>query len=362
MSASYSGVSETPREVGFNYGLTETNLSEEIFVGLGSGTAGSFSTRLSGLAASTKYYFRPYVLIGTEKHYFGSVRSFTTLDAVSWVNGNQDAYSASWLGHFEIPATDVNLSSGQLSHDTEPEGFGSTNAYIFNPSISTRRIVTHTFSYNGKEVSNYSILFDKDKKCALWAAFEMDSIDHPDKNVGRNDGTWKSDPALDPSWQMTGSYGDGYTKGHQVASNDRQTTKIENQQTFYYSNMTPQSSSLNSGLWNQHEGNVQNLLGGLSEFERIYVVTGPVFKNGYSSTSDGYPIPTKYYKCLMKCTFDSDGNMTAAVGAGYIFNHANPTRTDTTIDAVEQLTGFDFFANVPDKFETNAEKAKYSFF
>ena len=329
---------------------------------MGSGTSGSFSKRLSSLASSTKYYYRAYILVGTDKYYFGNVRSFTTADASPWIGGDPDAYSASWLGHYEIPATDVSLSSGQISHDTENEGFGSTIAYIYNPSVSTRRIVTHTFSYNGKEVSNYTMLFDKDKKCALWAAFEMDTIDHPDNNVGRNDGTWKSDPAIDPDWQMKGSYGDSYTRGHQVASNDRQTTKVGNQQTFYYSNMTPQSSSLNNGLWNTHEQKVQGLQEKLTEYQRIYVVTGPVFESGYSSTSDGYPIPTKYYKCLMKCTFDEDGNMTAAVGAGYIFTHAEPSRTDTTIDAVEELTGFDFFANVPDKFETNAEKTKYTFF
>jgi len=316
---------------------------------------------LSGLSASTTYYYKPYILIGTDKYYYGSVKSFTTSSAESPEEGDAEAYAASWLGHYEVPATSVKLASGQVSHSTVQETHGNTNAYIYNPSNSTtQRIVTHTFSYNNKEVSNYTILFDKDMMCALWAAFEMDNTDHPDNNVGRNE-TWKVDPAIDEDWQMGGSYS-GYTRGHQVASNDRQTTKDENKQTFYYSNMTPQSSTLNSGIWNTNESNIQGLLSGLSDYQKIYVVTGPVFESGYKYTSDGYPVPTKYYKCIMKCTFNSSGTMTAAVGAGYIFNHLSPSEEDTTIDAVEKLTGFDFFANVPDNLETSAESTAYSFF
>lgn len=356
LSASYSGASETPREVGFLWGTDKNNLKNELYVNMGSGVSGSFSKDLSGLASSTTYYYKAYILVGTDKYYYGAVKSFTTYDVSAPVNGDADAYAASWLGHYEIPWTDVNLSAGQVSHGTKTETYGGTLAYIYNPSSSTQRIVTHTFSYNNREVSNYTILFDKNKKCALWAAFEMDKTDHPyNDNVGRNE-SWAVDPAIDADWQMSGSYGNSYTKGHQVASNDRQTTKDENKQTFYYSNMTPQSSALNSGIWNTHEGQVQTMAKNLSDNERLYVVTGPVFESGYSSTSDGYPIPTKYFKCLMKCTFDSTGAMIDAKGAGFIFTHASPSRTDTTIDAVEELAGFDFFRNIPDTLESGAER------
>ena len=361
LSATYSGASETPREVGFEWGTSASNLSNEAYVDMGSGTSGSFSTELTGLSSSTTYFYRAYILVGTEKYYYGEIKSFTTRDATSPENGDAEAYAASWLGHYEVPATSVSLSTGQVSHSKVQETYGSTNAYIYNTSSSTQRIVTHTFSYNSKEVSNYTMLFDAGKKCALWAAFEMDNTDHPDNNVGRKE-SWSTDPAIPSDWQMSGTYSDSYTRGHQVASNDRQTTTDQNKQTFYYSNMTPQTSALNSGIWNTHEGKVQGLLTSLSSTEKIYVVTGPVFESGYKTTSDGYAIPTKYYKCIMKCTFNSSGTMTAAVGAGYIFNHESPSQTNTTIDAVEKLTGFDFFANVPDNLETNAEKEAYSFF
>ena len=354
LSASYTGASKTPEEVGFQWGTSKSDLNTELYVGMGSGISGSFSKQLSSLSQGTTYYYRAYIRIGTDKYYYGAVKSFTTFEP-AWVPyGDVDAYYASWLGHYEVPMTDLRLAKNQVSHSTEPEEYGSSYAYIYNPSDVNQIIVTHTFSYNSKEVCNYSLLFDKEKRCALWAAFEMDNTDHPDNNVGRKNG-WIADPAIPADWQMSGSYGDSYTRGHQVASNDCQTTVDQNKQTFYYSNMTPQSSSLNSGIWNTLEEKVQGLRNNLSDSERVYVVTGPVFENGYNSTSDGYPIPTKYYKCVMKCSFDSSGTMIGAIGAGYIFTHSNPTRTDTSIDEVEKLTGFDFFANVPKTLQENAE-------
>lgn len=212
------------------------------------------------------------------------------------------------------------------------------------------------------------MLYDKSKLCALWVAYEFDKTDHTDRNVGRND-AWAYDPAIPQDWQpdLSSAYnkdsqGNSYSRGHQCASNDRQTTTDENHQTFYYSNMTPQNQSLNSGTWSSLESAVQAKATVLTSSQRLYVVTGPLFEGSYSTTKDNSgnscPIPTGYYKCVMLCTFDASGNMTDAKGSGYTFVHngTNAPRVTTTIDAVESLTGFDFFANIPDNLETEAER------
>ena len=74
--------------------------------------------------------------------------------------------------------------------------------------------------------------------------------------------------------------------------------------------------------------------------------------------------PSGYWKCLMKCTFSSPGEMSAAVGCAYLFdtNSSNIAPTVTTIDAIESRTGFDFLANVPTSLQTTAERQSYSFF
>ena len=60
-------------------------------------------------------------------------------------------------------------------------------------------------------------------------------------------------------------------------------------------------------------------------------------------------------------------SMTSARGTAYLFTnetHKGKSYSDaefsTTIDAIEAETGFDFFANIPDNLEEQAEKQSAS--
>ena len=238
-------------------------------------------------------------------------------------------------------------------------------------------MVTHTYEYNGKVVRNYSFLYDKSYKSALWVAYATsNSGDFKNNSVGRNE-AWAYDPALDQSWQQnlgsayqssSSSSGLSYDRGHQVASNDRQTTKEQNQQTFYYTNMTAQYSNLNQGQWSTLESKVQGVATATSGTDTLYVVTGPLFDGTLATVPDKSGVecqaPSGYWKCLMKCSFDASGAMTAAVGCAYLFdtNSTNVAPTVTTIDAIESRTGFDFYTNVPAALQSAAERQTYSFF
>ena len=333
------------------------------------------------MAPGTTYYYRAYVKAqGTEDKsstvstFYGSTQSFKT----------SSASLKTWLTNYEMPATSTAALSasntkyeGRYCHDTFSETYGSTKACRYNTSNANQKIVTHTYRYNSKVVRNYSFLYDKTYKAALWVAYATsNSGDFKDNNVGRNE-AWVYDPAIEQSWQQniksaysntSSSSGLKYDRGHQVASNDRQTTKEQNQQTFYYTNMTPQYSSLNQGQWNQLEQKVQGIATVTTGSDILYVVTGPLFEGTLATVTDKSgnecKVPSGYWKCLMKCSFSSQGEMNAAVGCAYLVNtnSSNTAPTATTIDAIESRTGFDFFANVPTSLQTTAESQTYSFF
>ena len=372
LSGSYSLTTGTVTETGFQYGTSSTSLTSSI----SSSTAASFSATLSGLSSGTTYYYRAYAKVqGTGDKsssistFYGCTQSFTT----SSLN--------TWLSNYEMPATNAaslsesnTLYEGRYCHDTFSETYGSTKACRYNTSDANQKVVIHTYSYNSKVVRNYSFLYDKTYKTALWVAYATsNSGDFKDNSVGRND-AWAYDPAIDQSWQqnLSGAYsssnGRSYDRGHQVASNDRQTTTEQNKQTFYYTNMTPQYSSLNQGQWNTLEGKVQGVATATTGSDILYVVTGPLFEGSLATVTDKNgkecKVPSGYWKCLMKCTFSSPGKMSAAVGCAYLVdtNSSNTAPTATTIDAIESRTGFDFFANVPTSLQTTAESQAYSFF
>jgi len=63
----------------------------------------------------------------------------------------------------------------------------------------------------------------------------------------------------------------------------------------------------------------------------------------------------------MQCSFAADGSMTAAKGCAYLFtNEAHSGKYSqglTSIDAIEQRSGWDFFANVPQDLQSTAESS-----
>ena len=72
------------------------------------------------------------------------------------------------------------------------------------------------------------------------------------------------------------------------------------------------------------------------------------------------PIPNYFYKVVLKVTTNSSGSVTAASTCGFWFDHKTYSDSYTnyavSVDQIEQWTGFDFFANLPDTIERTAEK------
>ena len=340
--------------------------------------SGSFSAYVGSLNPSTTYYYQAFVLeynaaTGKYETRLGAVKSFTTLPEVQTTNRG-------YLTCGEIPAITLSgsMANGyeafpyQSDYDTEEE-YQENRSKWFRYGVSGQSgqmVVTHTFIRNKKQYRNFSLLYDKSKKAALWVAFAMNTDVYPSL-VDRSD-KWVYDPALvfgdDYSWQpnLSEAYKESstYSRGHQVASNDRRTTIHQTRQTTYFSNMTPQLSGFNNGVWSSLEGDIQDIGSATSGSDTLYVVTGPIFGSGFGTTPDKFgtncAVPTQYFKCIMKVSF-SGGKAVAATGAAYLLNHVNSgsVRQEVSIDDIEELTGFDFFTNIPESLQTNAEKEKH---
>jgi endonuclease G len=138
-------------------------------------------------------------------------------------------------------------------------------------------------------------------------------------------------------------------------------------QTFYVTNSVPQiQSSFNGGIWNSLEQALQ----GVAERQTLYIVTGVAFKKvgetksiTYTTAKDdtkSVPVPNYFYKVALKVTKDSSGAVTSASTVGFWFEHKTYSDSYTnyavSVDQIEQWTGFDFFANLPDAIERTAEK------
>lgn len=351
ITCNYSGApSVGVYERGIYYGTSSSAMNSQATLDSSTATSGYFTVVLSSLSDNTTYYYKAYVTVwdASQNRYVdvsGSVRSFTTMGGGQAVTGLQ------YLGGYEIPAISLQNKSACSGSGADSDG----PWFNYNTTDSNQKIVTHAYTYSGKQYRNWTALVDKTKKAALWNAFVMHDDAYPDNDAGRND-SWRNDPAIPSDWQQGGI--SGYSRGHMVASNYRQTCKTANRQTFYHTNQAPQfQTQFNDGVWNNLEQAVKSHAP--SGRDTLYVVVGVLYEN--NKTVSGVPVPSHFYKLLMKCSFNTSGAMTAAKGCAYIFtNEAHPgmnySQGLTSIDAIEQRSGFDFFHNIPQSLQDAAEK------
>lgn len=216
--------------------------------------------------------------------------------------------------------------------------------------------ISHFTTINGKEVRNYSMLYDSNNKISLWVAYPLCS-DYIG-GTGRSD-EWEYDPkvphnmqpVLYKSYSNSGTYG----RGHQIPSADRTVSHSTNAQTFYFTNMTPQHHNLNGRVWAELESLVRNAA---KTCDTLYVVTGPIIKTDaepnieYTADNNGakVAIPKGYFKVLLKYTKNTSSY--SAVGFWYeneeYSEGRKPIAADAySLEAIEKKSGHTFFNNLP---------------
>lgn len=246
------------------------------------------------------------------------------------VNGPDDgAFSAGWL---ELPETKAGDGRVVLAHDM-------TGKQYLNEKQSG--------------VRNWTAYWDYDEHVSVWVAYPLNRALI---GSGSRSNAWGFDPLLPTSIQPNltgGSYGGGWTRGHQIPSADR-LNHAANVSTFYGTNMTPQDYDFNAGIWADLEGRIRTYS---STADTLYVVTGCVLEGSSrtSGSSSGFSVkvPAAYFKAvLQKSTSTAVGHKGYRAAAFYLPHDSSISKGNyldylISVDELEKKTGFDFFVNLP---------------
>ena len=151
----------------------------------------------------------------------------------------------------------------------------------------------------------------------------------------------------------------GYDKGHLCPAGDRSFNRDAFNETFYTSNISPQSHDFNSGIWNRLEQRIRRWA---LRYGELYVVTGGVLKPELKSIGkEKVAVPEYFYKIVF-----NPGRSTALT---FLIPNSPSDRSLryylTNVDSIEKVTGIDFFAHLPDsiqnQFESRSDYKKWLF-
>ena len=280
------------------------------------------------------------------------------------VNGSEDSRELNIVlddGEKSVSCSMTQLAAGKHPEDDPDTGGNESEnidlaatGWLELPALDNPDLgyYSHSFEMNGKTYRNYSFGWSQKDRVALWVAYPLCKF-YTNGSAGRTN-AWALDPLLgDDSAAPFGGYAGNYARGHQLPSADRQCIYEANAQTFYGTNMTPQLNEHNEGIWSDLEGKVR---GYAKTSDTTYVVTGVIVSASSRKEKDSYgnsvTVPDAYFKAILKYSTTSTlGQWNAA--AFYLEHKAYSgsigKQHSMSIDELEEITGIDFFVNLPAK-------------
>ena len=242
-------------------------------------------------------------------------------------------------------------------------------------------LVVHRAVINDKASSkvevNYAVEWDPTINAQRWSCYKLYKnalAKNVDRYTAENDGTmsptcqYPNDQDIEDGLKLTVDpykYS-GYDHGHVCPSADRQGAYTANYQTFFMTNMLPQTSDFNGGVWGNMETQIRTWAGAC---DTLYVVKGGtidkaenilewVCGSSHQKTkvnAQHVPVPKYFFMAAMA----RKSNTFKAIG--FWVNHEatdkDLTKYVKTIDELESLTGIDFFCNMDDYIEAEVQKS-----
>lgn len=196
----------------------------------------------------------------------------------------------------------------------------------------------------------YTLKYSKEHEQAEWTAYMLTKMMTRAKFPRTN--KFKIDPNVETGSSSPKDYKNtGYNKGHLVPCDDMRWSKVSESESFYMSNMTPQTHSFNAGIWKKLESWVHKYA---YIYDTVYVTAGPILQKGLKTIgANEVSVPKYFYKALLVYKQNEKKCI------GFIFLHKQSKKEimafSVPVDSIENQTGINLFASVPDSIQKRIE-------
>jgi endonuclease G len=204
----------------------------------------------------------------------------------------------------------------------------------------------------------YTMSYHRDRGTPNWVSWHLSSAWLGSTPRQDNFGPDNSLPAGWYRVTSTSYTGSGFDRGHQCPSADRTGSIADNSATFLMSNMIPQAPQNNQRTWAGLENYCRTLVDAGNE---LYIICGSYGKGGtgsagYATTLDAgrVTVPTRVWKVIVVMPNGTgDAARVTSTTRVIAINTPNDNALDvnwgtyrTTVDAIEQATGYDLLSAV----------------
>lgn len=198
----------------------------------------------------------------------------------------------------------------------------------------------------------YTTSYNSDWLIPNWVAYSLTETE-VNGTFKRPKKEFEPDPQVKGNSAVHRDYtNSGFSRGHMAPAADMKWSEQAMLESFYLSNVCPQLSDFNAGVWER----LENRIRALASESTVYICCGPIVEKKHEKIGyNGVAVPSRFFKVLCmkrRGQWQAIGFVfpyTACKGS--MFGYA------CTVDEVETLTGHDFFYNLPDDIETDVESS-----
>jgi endonuclease G len=244
--------------------------------------------------------------------------------------------------------------------------YGSVHLVLGNPSQALPAITSPSNYLMLKP--EYALSYNRERGIPNWVSWQLNASWLGDALRQDN---FRADSSLPPGWArvVPNDYvRSGFDRGHLIPSEDRGVSVEANSATFLMTNIMPQAPDNNRGPWVQLETECRELV---KQGKELYIVAGGagfggVGENGKQTTiaNGKVVVPAVTWKVVL--VLDKPGTglrgvTKASRTIAVIIPNEQGIRNQPwqsfqqSVDAVEALTGYDFFSNVPKRVQAVIE-------
>lgn len=251
---------------------------------------------------------------------------------------NRDVVTAPYAG-----------TAGQTSADKN--GTATTKA----PTDISTRLEIPTDLQQREDIrlkrTGYTVSYNHTYKTPYWVGWELTRAE----TTGDEERTNKFVPDPDlpaPKAEYADYTNTGYDRGHMAPAADMKWSEKAMAESFYMSNICPQNQKLNRDDWSDLE---ELCRAWAKKYGRVYITCGPIYdsKRPKRIGKNRVAVPNRFFKVVLIY------NRKHPVAMGFLFDnaahHQNIEKYMVPVDSIETITGYDFFAKLPDDVEKEIE-------